>query len=270
MSYLQVSDLSVRFGESGVLDGVSFELAKGERVALIGESGSGKTMTAYVIAGLLPAGARATGRISLDGTPVLGRPDREVARLRGTRMALVFQEPGSALDPLMRAGRQIALATRLRRAAARTRTLELLKLVELEPGHARAYPHQLSGGQCQRVLLAIALARDPGLLICDEPTSALDASVQARILDLIRRICDSMDMTLLFISHDLAAAAGLCDRVLVLHQGGIVEDGPAAEVFARPGHPYTRTLLAASDLTALRPRGQVGTEPEAEPETVAR
>ncbi|MFD0689953.1 ABC transporter ATP-binding protein [Actinomadura fibrosa] len=260
---LEVAGLGVRFGGTAAVSGVSFALAPGERAGLIGESGCGKSVTALAVMGLLPSGARAEGRVRIAGRPVLNRPDREVARLRGTRAAMMFQEPRSALDPLKRAGRQVALAARVPRSEARARVRELLELVELDPDTARAYPHQLSGGQLQRVLLAVTLARDPRLLICDEPTTALDALVQRRVLDLIRRICAARGTTLLFISHDLAVVSDLCERVMVMDGGRIVEDGRTAEVFAAPAHDRTRALLAAGDLAAFGHRERVPVVPAA-------
>ncbi|MFC5747168.1 ABC transporter ATP-binding protein [Actinomadura rugatobispora] len=254
---LEVSDLGVRFGGTAAVSGVSFTLAPGERAGLIGESGCGKSVTALAIMGLLPSGARAEGRVRAAGEPVLNRPDREVARLRGAWMAMMFQEPRTALDPLKRVGRQIALSARAGRAESRARVRELLELVETDPDVARAYPHQLSGGQLQRVLLAVTLARDPRLLICDEPTTALDALVQQRVLALIRRVCAARGTTLLFISHDLAVVSDLCDRVMVMDGGRIVESGRTAQVFDDPAHPRTRALLAAGDLAAFGHRERV-------------
>ncbi|MGB3027337.1 dipeptide ABC transporter ATP-binding protein [Paradevosia shaoguanensis] len=243
MPLLELQNLSVAFGDNTVLSGVSYTLEKGERFGIIGESGSGKTMMSLAITGLLPEGAQRGGEIVFDGTP-LPRNERDMARLRGSRIAMVFQEPMTALNPLMRVGAQIAEAGSL--AGTNPGIENLLREVGLDPLHAARYPHELSGGQRQRVMIAIALAGEPDLLIADEPTSALDLITQRRILDLIAEVCDRRGMALLFISHDLKAVAALCQRVLVLRRGEVVEQGRAAEVFGRPSAQYTRTLIAAA------------------------
>ncbi|MET9259315.1 ABC transporter ATP-binding protein [Amycolatopsis sp. NPDC004079] len=237
---LQVADL---------VRGVSFELGAGERVGLIGESGSGKSLTALSVLGLLPEELSATGSVRLDGRELLGASEKELSRLRGNGMAMVFQEPMTALNPAMRIGRQVTEPFRVHGRRGRPAE-ELLAAVGL-PGVARAYPHQLSGGQRQRVVLAIALANDPALLICDEPTTALDVTVQAQILGLIRERL-SAESSLLFITHDLAVVAQMCDRVLVMLDGSIVEHGSTREVLTAPKHAYTQRLLAASDLEGAR------------------
>ncbi|WP_037367435.1 ATP-binding cassette domain-containing protein [Amycolatopsis orientalis] len=229
--------------------GISFELGAGERVGLIGESGSGKSLTALSVLGLLPEGLSATGSVRLDGRELLGAPEKELSRLRGNGMAMVFQEPMTALNPAMRIGRQVTEPFRVHGRRGRPAE-ELLAAVGL-PGVARAYPHQLSGGQRQRVVLAIALANDPALLICDEPTTALDVTVQAQILALIKERL-SAESSLLFITHDLAVVAQMCDRVLVMLDGSIVEHGSTREVLTAPKHAYTQRLLAASDLEGAR------------------
>ncbi|NRQ37617.1 ABC transporter ATP-binding protein [Nonomuraea sp. NN258] len=250
---LSVERLSVRTGPVELVREVSFEIAAGERVGLIGESGSGKSLTALSIMGLLPEGVTAAGRARLGGRDLLGVPERELKGLRGRDVSMVFQEPMTALNPLMRVGAQVAEVMTLHgtpRARARERGLGLLERVRLpRPAQlARAYPHQLSGGQRQRVMLAIALANEPGLLICDEPTTALDVTVQRQMLDLIAEVAPA----LLFITHDLAVVASVCERVLVMYGGRIVESGPIRQVFTRPRHRYTQGLLAAS---RLPPRG---------------
>ncbi|WP_134728018.1 ATP-binding cassette domain-containing protein [Amycolatopsis nivea] len=237
---LQVADL---------VRGVSFELGAGERVGLIGESGSGKSLTALSVLGLLPEGLSATGSVRLDDRELLGASEKELSRLRGNGMAMVFQEPMTALNPAMRIGRQVTEPFRVHGRRGRPAE-ELLAAVGL-PDVARAYPHQLSGGQRQRVVLAIALANDPALLICDEPTTALDVTVQAQILGLIRERL-STESSLLFITHDLAVVAQMCDRVLVMLDGSIVEHGSTREVLTAPQHSYTQRLLAASDLEGAR------------------
>jgi peptide/nickel transport system ATP-binding protein len=274
---LEVDDVRVAAPGTPIVNGVSFALGPGERVGLIGESGSGKSLTALAVMGLLPEELQAAGRVTFDGRDLLRLSDRELGALRGDRIAMVFQEPMTALNPLMRVGRQVTetltLHRGLRRGDADTRALELLTRVELPDPEStrRAYPHQLSGGQRQRVMLAMALACDPAVLICDEPTTALDVTVQARMLRLIDRLVAEEGSALLFITHDLAVVSGLCQRVLVMYGGRIVESGATAELFAAPRHPYTAGLLDASaatiDVHRLDERGRLpiipGTVPAA-------
>lgn len=264
---LSVAGLQVKAGDRVLVQDFALSLARGERVGLIGESGSGKSVTAAALTGLLPEGLHVTGSVRLDGVPhdLVGATDRQMSRIRGKRTGMVFQEPLSALNPLMRVGRQVAEAlTRhgtARGRAADVRSVELLASVQLpDPAEAaRAYPHQLSGGQRQRVMLAMALANDPDLLICDEPTTALDVSVQRQMLDLISDGVARRGSGLLFITHDLAVAASICDRILVMRKGVLVEQGRTADVFSRPQHDYTRGLLAASDLEATDAAGRLFT-----------
>ncbi|WET83417.1 ABC transporter ATP-binding protein [Amycolatopsis sp. QT-25] len=243
---LEVHDLGI----DGLVRGVSFGIARGERVGLIGESGSGKSLTALSIMGLLPEELAASGSVQLDGRELLGASEKELSRLRGNEMSMVFQEPMTALNPAMRVGAQVAEALRIHRNVGK-HSEALLASVGL-PGVGRAYPHQLSGGQRQRVVLAMALANDPKLLICDEPTTALDVTVQARILDLILDGVRKRESALLFITHDLAVVASVCERVLVMLDGEIVEAGTTRDVLTAPQHDYTKKLLAASDLGASR------------------
>ncbi|UOX87147.1 ABC transporter ATP-binding protein [Amycolatopsis sp. FBCC-B4732] len=241
--------LSVRgLGVSSLVRDVSFEIGAGERVGLIGESGSGKSLTALSIMGLLPEELRASGSVRLGDRELLGMSEKDLSRLRGDELAMVFQEPMTALNPAMRVGRQVTEPGRIH--GRRRSADELLGAVGLA-GTARAYPHQLSGGQRQRVVLAMALANGPSLLICDEPTTALDVTVQAQILTLIKAAL-SRESALLFISHDLAVVASVCERVLVMLDGEIVEAGSTREVLTAPKHEYTRKLLAASDLEGRR------------------
>ncbi|WP_410619347.1 ATP-binding cassette domain-containing protein [Amycolatopsis sp. cmx-8-4] len=241
---LSVTGLSV----NALVRDVSFDIGAGERVGLIGESGSGKSLTALAIMGLLPDELRASGSVRLGDRELLGMSEKDLSRLRGDELAMVFQEPMTALNPAMRVGRQVTEPGRIhgRRRSAE----ELLSSVGL-PDTARAYPHQLSGGQRQRVVLAMALANEPSLLICDEPTTALDVTVQAQILSLIKTSL-SRESALLFITHDLAVVASVCERVLVMLDGEIVEAGSTREVLTSPKHEYTRKLLDASDLEARR------------------
>jgi len=241
---LSVSGLTV----ASLVRDVSFEIGAGERVGLIGESGSGKSLTALSIMGLLPEELRASGSIRLGDRELLEMSEKDMSRLRGDELAMVFQEPMTALNPAMRVGRQVTEPGRIH--GRRRSADELLDAVGL-PGTARAYPHQLSGGQRQRVVLAMALANEPSLLICDEPTTALDVTVQAQILTLIKSAL-SRESALLFITHDLAVVASVCERVLVMLDGEIVEAGSTREVLTSPKHEYTRKLLAASDLEARR------------------
>ena len=267
-SLLTVQDLRITGGNRVLVQDFNLALARGERVGLIGESGSGKSMTANALMGLLPDGVSAEGSVRLAGvdTDLIGAPDAMMRRIRGRDLSMVFQEPLTALNPLMKVGAQVAEVllrhrTVASRRAAGARAVELLASVRLpDPAEAaRAYPHQLSGGQRQRVLLAMALANDPSLLLCDEPTTALDVTVQRQVLDLVIESVQQRSTGLLFITHDLAVVAGICDRVLVMNHGQVVEEGPVEQVFSRPEHPYTRGLLAASDLEAVDSAGRLFT-----------
>ncbi|WHT21754.1 ABC transporter ATP-binding protein [Crossiella sp. CA-258035] len=267
MSVLSVEGLTVSTVDRTLVREVSFTLARGERLGLIGESGSGKSLTAAAVLGLLPEGVSASGSVRLSGVDgdLLRLRERELARVRGRRLAMVFQEPMTALNPAMRVGRQVAEAMTLHRRrtrrAARAAAVELLDQVRLpDPAvTARAYPHELSGGQRQRVLLAMALANDPDVLICDEPTTALDVTVQAKLLALIRTATEERGTALLFITHDLAVVADMCERVLVMHGGRVVDSGTLPGLFTAPAHPYTAGLLAASDLESLDEHGRLRT-----------
>ncbi len=252
---LSVDHLRVRLNTAGgpadALRGVSFTLAQGETLGLIGESGCGKSMTALALMGLLPAGAQVSGSIRFNGRELLGLGDAAMCRLRGDRIGMVFQEPMTALNPLHTVGRQIAEPLRLHRglsaSAARTEALRLLDRVHMPHAAQRldAYPHQLSGGQRQRVMIAAALACGPDLLIADEPTTALDMTIQREILDLIAELVADSGMALLLISHNLDVMAQRVARTLVMYGGTVVEAGPTAQVFKHPAHPYTRGLFGA-------------------------
>ncbi|QAY63824.1 ABC transporter ATP-binding protein [Xylanimonas allomyrinae] len=276
MTALRVADLAVRTRHQTLVEGVSLTVGVGERVGLIGESGSGKSLTALSVLGLLPDNLTATGTVDVAGErDLLARPERRLARLRGSLVSMIFQEPMTALDPLVRVGAQVAEVVtlhddgvgRARSAAARRRAVALLTEVGLpDPAAAaRAYPHQLSGGQRQRVMIAMALANDPALLVADEPTTALDVTVQAQVLDLMGELVARRGTGLLFITHDLAVVSRVCERVLVMKDGTIVEQGTVEDVFRSPRHEYTRRLLDASDLTPRR-RAAHATNAEPEPE----
>ncbi|MBP8538920.1 ABC transporter ATP-binding protein [Streptomyces sp. MK37H] len=235
------------------VDGLDLTVRRGEIVALVGESGSGKTLTALSVMGLLPPGARITGgHITLGEDDLASLPPKRMDRIRGHRMAMLFQQPKAMLDPTATVRSQVAEPLRLHqglsRRQARTRVVELLRHVGIpEPERrASAYAHQLSGGMAQRVMIAAALAGEPGLLIADEPTTALDATVQAQILRLLRRKQRESGMSVLLITHDLTIVTSIADRVAVMYAGRVVEEGSVREVFDAPEHPYTRALLKAS------------------------
>ncbi len=258
---LEVSDLRVAFGRSRreVLHGVSFALAAGERLGLVGESGSGKSVTALAVMGLLDDSATVTGSVRLGGRELVGLKDRDLARLRGDVMTMVFQEPMTALDPTMKVGRQVAEVLLLHRThdegGGRRRVVEVLAEVGLpDPERvADAYPHALSGGQRQRVVMAMALVNRPDLVICDEPTTALDVTVQAKVLRLLDAELDAVEASLLFISHDLAVVSQVCRQVMVMRDGEIVESGPVERVFGAPEHPYTKGLVATARIDQVPP-----------------
>ncbi|GAA2182610.1 dipeptide ABC transporter ATP-binding protein [Brooklawnia cerclae] len=254
---LSVRDLRVRSGQAEILHGLDLDIAPGERVGLIGESGSGKSLTCLSVMGLLPGNLTPSGEVRLAGTPgnLLATPEKDMARLRGSRLSMVFQEPMTALNPLQQVGHQVAEVMVIDGRAGKgvdvaTRVVELLDSVGIpDPARAaKAYPHQLSGGQRQRVMLAMAMANTPDLLFADEPTTALDVTVQKQVLDLMRRQVTDAGSSLLFITHDLAIVADVCERVVILRHGSVVEQGPLDRVFSAPEAPYTRALLAASTL----------------------
>jgi peptide/nickel transport system ATP-binding protein len=250
VKHLRVA-LSTARGEVEALRGIDFALERGDTLGLIGESGCGKSLTALALMGLLPEGAKLSGSIRLDGRELVGIDEAALRALRGDRIAMIFQEPMTALNPLHRIGRQIAEPLRLHRGldarTARAEALRLLDRVRLPDAARRieAYPHQLSGGQRQRVMIAMALACKPDLLIADEPTTALDVTIQAQILALIAELVEADRMALLLISHDLGVIARHVRRMLVMYGGSVVERGATSEVFARRAHPYTRGLFAA-------------------------
>ena len=255
---LTVDNLQVSFRDRQVVKGISFEIPTRVRVGLIGESGSVKSVTALALMGLLGEDAKITGSISLAGKELLSLTDREMSQLRGSEIGMVFQEPMSALDPTMRVGKQVAAVLTLHQRdqqGNREKVIKMLERVGLpEPANsANAFPHQLSGGQRQRVMLAMSLIIAPQLLICDEPTTALDVTVQAKVLRLLDKELSRTGSACLFISHDLAVVSQICEQLLVMYQGEIVERGSRREVLEHPKHPYTRGLMATANIGSVRP-----------------
>ncbi|MGW4905815.1 ABC transporter ATP-binding protein [Streptomyces sp. NPDC004270] len=248
---LEVAGLEVRFDGRPAVRGIDLALDRGEVLGLVGESGSGKSATALAVLGLLPGNAAVRGSVRLEGTELLGAPERELTRIRGSRISMVFQDPLSAFTPVYRIGDQIAEAVRahqdISREKAAARAVELLDLVGIpEPAlRARSFPHEFSGGMRQRAMIAMAMADDPALILADEPTTALDVTIQAQVLDVLRTAQRETGAAVLLVSHDLGVVAGTADRVAVMRDGRVVEQGPVDDVFGRPREPYTRELLAA-------------------------
>ena len=254
---LSVRNLGVFFTGVGGLRlpavrGVSFSIAPGEVLGLVGESGSGKSLTSLAIMGLLPPQAQVEGAIEFAARDLLRLPSGEMRAIRGAKIAMIFQEPMSALNPVMRVGDQVAEAVQAHAKASKReamdRAIEALRDVALPEPHRRArdYPHQLSGGMRQRVMIAMAIVNRPQLLIADEPTTALDVTIQAQILELLAEMRQKFSLALLLISHDLAVVSQVAQRVAVMYAGSIVESGPAREIFRNPMHPYTRGLVKAA------------------------
>lgn len=252
---LVVENLSVSIGGTELLHDLSFELAPGERLGLIGGSGSGKTLTALAVAGLLPEEAEVSGSILFGDQQLVGLGERDLARLRGDQISMVFQEPKAALNPLHRLGRQmteaLALHYELSRSQRRKAALRLASQVGLgDPERiVRAYPHEVSGGQRQRAAIAAAISAGPGLLFADEPTTALDVTVQRGVLQLLRELTEGDECSLVFITHDLAVMSEVADRLLVLDGGRIIERGAVGEILSTPSHDVTRSLIDAADST---------------------
>jgi peptide/nickel transport system ATP-binding protein len=269
---LRIDDLRVRFAgrDEDAVRGVNLDVSAGEVVALVGESGSGKSVTSFAAMGLLPRTATATGSIRVGDHEVIGSTDRELDDLRGRVVSMVFQEPMTALNPTMSLGAQIAEAVRNHTSASKqeadARAVELMGLVGIpEPDRrAKQFPHELSGGQRQRIVIAIALACEPEVIIADEPTTALDVTVQAEILDLLRRLVKERGTGLMIITHNMGVVADLADRVFVMRHGQVVESGAAEQVLTAPTHEYTRTLLAA--IPALPPAAFRGAEAAGAPQ----
>ncbi|MFP4624644.1 MAG: ABC transporter ATP-binding protein [Gemmatimonadota bacterium] len=257
MALLEVQDLRTYFhtedGIARAVDGVSFQVDRGEVLGVVGESGCGKSVTSLSIMGLVdePGRIEEGSRIRFDGRELTALSEGEMRKVRGNDIAMIFQEPMTSLNPVYPVGDQIAESLRLHRGldkrAARERAVELLTLVGIPVPARRVdeYPHQLSGGMRQRVMIAMALANEPDLLIADEPTTALDVTIQAQILELLLELRREMGMAVLLITHDLGVVAEVCDRVVVMYAGQVVEEGPVTEIFRRPAHPYTQGLLAA-------------------------
>jgi oligopeptide/dipeptide ABC transporter ATP-binding protein len=247
---LDVRDLRVSFGPGmEAVAGLTLRARRGETVAIVGESGCGKTLSALALSGLLPAEATVTGSAELGGVQLVGRSERQLRKIRGDLVGMIFQDAATALNPLMSVGAQIeevmAIHRTHRRAERRKRAVELLAAVGVPDAaqRAKSHPHQLSGGMRQRVMIAIALAGSPDLVIADEPTTALDVTVQAQVLALLRE--STRDAAVLFITHDMGVVAEIADQVVVMYAGAVVESGPIAEVLERPHHPYTAALLAS-------------------------
>jgi peptide/nickel transport system ATP-binding protein len=260
---LSVVGLSVEFRtRSGIVhavDNVSFAVGKGETIALVGESGSGKSVTAYAIMGILDAAARVTGgRAMLGGLDLLSARPSELAEVRGREIAMIFQNPRTALNPIRPVGRQIADVLirhgNVPRQQAPAQAVEMLRAVGItDPARrAKAYPFEMSGGMCQRVMIAIVLAAKPSLLIADEPTTGLDVTTQAVIMDLVADLAKELSMATIFITHDLALAGQRSARIVVMHAGHVVENAPTKELFAHPRHPYTAELIAATPDSAAK------------------
>ncbi|MCU0906617.1 MAG: ABC transporter ATP-binding protein [Rhodobacteraceae bacterium] len=266
-------DIDRDSGPARVVDGIDLAVAEGESLGIVGESGCGKSLTMLSLVGLLPNRIRATGGVAeFAGQDLLALSPEGLRRLRGSQIGFIFQDPMTSLNPVMRVGDQIAEAlvwqSGLSRSAAMARAVELLELVGIPSPRDRvmAYPHELSGGMRQRVMIAIGLAGSPRLLIADEPTTALDVTIQAQIVDLVRDLKDRFGMAVVWITHDLALIAGLADRIAVLYAGTVVEDAPVEVIFDRPTHPYTRGLLASLPTLDDRPMSRLpsiaGTPPE--------
>lgn len=259
-SILRVKDLCVDFGERRVVDRLSYELRRGHTLGIVGESGSGKSVSTLAMMGLLPPQAQASGHVELDGQELLGLDDKAMRHIRGRRIAMIFQEPMTSLNPVMRCGKQVVEMMQAHEAVSKQeayeRTISLFNEVLLPRPEKifSSYPHELSGGQKQRVMIAMALACKPDILIADEPTTALDVTVQHTVLELLRSLQQRHGISIIFISHDLGVIGQIADEVLVMYRGQMVEHGPADEVLHHPQHPYTQGLLACRPPLDSHPR----------------
>jgi peptide/nickel transport system ATP-binding protein len=248
---VELRDLKVAFDGVQVLHGINLDVKPGEALGLVGESGCGKSVTWLAALGLLPGKARVTGSVAIEGREICGAPRSTLEAVRGGRIAMIFQDASSSLNPVLRIGRQITEALAIHRglfgSAARAEALRLMDMVGIPDARRRFdhYAHEFSGGQCQRLMIAMALAGQPELLIADEPTTALDATIQAQILDLLIQLRAETGMATIFISHDLGAVSQVCERVCVMYAGRIVEQGNIEQLFSAPRHPYTRGLFDA-------------------------
>ena len=258
------TEFRIGLGTAAAVDGVSFDLHRGETLAVVGESGSGKSVTALSIMGLIPnpPGRVVAGSVHYDGRDLLAMSDREFQPIRGKELSMIFQEPMTSLTPVLTIGRQLTETIvehlRVPEKAARARAIEMLRLVNIPEPEKRLkqYPHQMSGGMLQRVMIAMALSCNPKVLIADEPTTALDVTIQAQILDLMRQLQADFGTGIILITHDMGVVAETADRVIVMYCGRPVEEAPVEMLFENPRHPYTKGLLAA--LPTLRPEGEVG------------
>lgn len=277
---LEVDDLAVTFGSGtrtvNALRGVSFAIRPGERVGIVGESGSGKSVTAQAVLRLLPGAARVAGSVRFDGRDVLSLTQHQLARWRGSEIAMIFQDPMSSLNPLLRVGPQITETLRRHRGLSKNQATaaaaQLLTSVGIADAERRMkdYPHAFSGGMRQRVCIAIAISCAPALIIADEPTTALDVTVQAQVLDVLDGLADDNGSAVILISHDLGVVSSFCDRVMIMYAGEIVEHGPTAEIVQDPRHPYTRALLDSIPRMAGRLPDRLPTIPGTPPHGAAR
>ena len=261
---LAVENLSLSIRGARVVDGVAFSVAAGEVLAIVGESGCGKSLTAAAVMRLLPGSVRQESGVAwLGGRDIMALPERAMRGLRGAELSMIFQEPQAALDPLSPVGVQIAEALRLPAAAARPKVLQMLADVGISDPARRIdqHPFELSGGMCQRVMIASALISRPRLLLADEPTTALDVTIQAQILDLLRRLARERGTAVVLITHDMGVVADIADRVAVMYAGRIAETGPVDAVFARPRHPYTKLLLASIPRLSDVPKSKLAVIP---------
>ena len=274
---LEVKGLSVAFGKEDraveVIHDLNFTLEKGETLGIVGESGSGKSVTSLAVMGLLAETARAEGRIELEGTDLLALSEKQMQDVRGNRISMIFQEPMTSLNPIQTCGKQIMepmfLHTDITKKQAKEKAIELLRLCGIPDPEQRfkEYPHQMSGGMRQRIMIAMALACNPTLLIADEPTTALDVTIQAQILELMKKIKRESSMSIIMITHDLGIVSDFCDRVLIFYTGQVVESAPVAELFEKPLHPYAEGLIRAIpklDETADRLEAIEGMVPDAD------